>query len=154
LERPLEYAGKNITARAAGGDDWRIVQAAGAYRAGVQGVTLNPLMEGLRGLGLWNVASHDKFIPDLYLHASRGSRLELLSGLMDTDSWVEKCGSARFCSTSERLARNVADLVRSLGGWCSARPRRTTYTDRGTRRDGRPAFVCHIHYPDAKSMFH
>jgi len=153
LDRLLERAGKDFAAQAAGGDDWRIVQVAGAHRAGVAGVTPNPLMESLRRLGLWSVPSWKKFIPDIYLGASRGARLELLSGLMGTDGWVEKWGSARFCSTSERLARDVVDLVRSLGGWCSIRARRTSYTVRGTRKVGRPAFVCHIQHPDPKSMF-
>jgi replicative DNA helicase len=154
LDRLLDRAGEDFAARAAGGYDWRIVQAAGAYRAGVCGVTSNPLMDGLRRLGLWDVPSQDKFIPDTYLEASRGARLELLSGLMDTDGWVEKWGSARFCSTSERLAQNVVDLVRSLGGWCSIRARRPTYTYGGTTKVGRTAFVCHIQHPDPKSMFH
>src|SRR2546426_6813269 len=52
-----------------------------------------------------------------------------------SDGWVERWGSARFCSTSERLAGNVAELVRSLGGWCSVRGRRTTYSSRGEKRD-------------------
>jgi replicative DNA helicase len=110
-------------------------------------------MEGLRRLGLWGIPSQQKFIPEVYVTASRGVRLELLSGLMDTDGWVEKWGSARFCSTSERLARDVADLVRSLGGWCSVRARRTTYAYGGTTKTGRPAFVCNIHHPEPKTMF-
>src|SRR2546421_12197270 len=74
-------------------------------------------MEALRTLGLWSVRSDEKFIPDIFLSASPRARLDLLAGLMDTDGWAERWGSARFCSTSERLARGVADLVRSPGGW-------------------------------------
>jgi replicative DNA helicase len=154
LDRLLERAGKDFAVRGVGGYDWRIVQARGAHRTGVVGATPNPLMEGLRRLRLWGVPSQGKFIPEVYLSASRGARLELLSGLMDTDGWVEKWGSARFCSTSERLARDVADLVRSLGGWCSVRARRTTYTYGGMRKVGRPAFVCNIHHPEPKTIFH
>ncbi|PYO05889.1 MAG: hypothetical protein DMD75_26335 [Candidatus Rokuibacteriota bacterium] len=73
---------------------------------------------------------------------------------MDTDGWVERRGSMRFCSTSERLARQVADLVRSLGGWCSVRSRHTTYSSGGVRERGRPAFVCNIYHPDPKAMLH
>ena len=62
------------------------------------------LPAALRGLGLWGIPSQEKFIPEVYVTASRGVRLELLSGLLDTDGWVEKWGSARFCSTSERFA--------------------------------------------------
>ena len=62
----------------------------------------------MRRCGRWGCGefeASEKFIPDLYLHASREARLDLLRGLMDTDGWVESWGSMRFCSTSERLAR-------------------------------------------------
>jgi replicative DNA helicase len=152
LDRLAEKAGKEFTVHSAGGYDWRVVQAAGARRAGIQGSAPNALMETLRGLGLWEIGSHEKFVPEIYLNASRGARLELLSGLMDTDGWVETWGSARFCSTSRRLADDVADLVRSLGGWCSVRPRRARYTYRGATRLGREAFVCNVHHPEPKSI--
>jgi replicative DNA helicase len=153
LERLLERASSTYLLRAAGGYDWRIVQAAGAYQKGVAGVAPNGLMSALRTLGLWDIRSDEKFIPDVYLHASRESRLEILRGLMDTDGWVERWGSARFCSTSERLARGVVALVRSLGGWCSIRSRRTTYSHRGTKRVGRTAFMCNIQCPGPQAMF-
>ena len=153
LEQLLERTREGFTLRAVGGYDWRIVQATGAHRRGIQGVSPNRLMEALRGLGLWGIRSDEKFIPDIYLNASREARLDVLRGLMDTDGWVERWGSARFCSTSERLAGNVAELVRSLGGWCSVRGRRTTYSSRGEKRGGRRAFVCNVHYPDPKAIF-
>jgi replicative DNA helicase len=153
LERVRERAGLGFTLRAAGGYDWRIVQATGAHREGVAGVTPNGLMSALRTLGLWGIRSEDKFIPQGYLDASRDARLELLRGLMDTDGWVERWGSARFCSTSEPLARGVAALVRSLGGWASTRRRCTTYSYRGARKVGRPAFVCNIQCPEPRALF-
>jgi replicative DNA helicase len=154
LDRILERATPAFALRAAGGYDWRIVQTAGAHRAGVAGVNPNGLMDALRGLGLWGKRAESKFIPDVYLDASRADRVELLRGLMDTDGWVERWGSMRFCSTSERLARQVAELVRSLGGWCSVRSRRTTYRAGGVKKVGRTAFVCNVHHPDPKGMFH
>jgi replicative DNA helicase len=144
------HAGDELALRAAGGPDWRIVQAASAHR---RGVSANPIMEALRGLGLWSLCSEAKFIPRMYLDASREARLALLRGLMDTDGWVERWGSARFCSTSERLARDVAELVRSLGGWCSIRPRPTTFRDAsGAKENGRPAFVCNIQCAAPKTI--
>src|SRR5438034_8081729 len=74
LDRLLERAGKDFAVRAGGGYDWRIVQAAGAHRAGVAGVTPNLLMEELRRLGLWGIPSQEKFIPEVYVTASRGAR--------------------------------------------------------------------------------
>jgi replicative DNA helicase len=152
LERLLKRACQGFILRAAGGYDWRVVQAAGAHRRGIAGVTPNSLMEALRSLGLWGIRSEEKFVPEIYLTASRAARLELMRGLMDTDGWVERWGSMRYCSASERLARNVAELVRSLGGWCSVRRRRTRYTYRGEKKTGRQAFVCNIHHSDPKAI--
>ena len=153
LERLRERATAGYALRAAGGYDWRIVQSTGAHQKGIAGVAPNGLMNALRTLGLWGLRSDQKFIPEGYLNASSEARLELLRGLMDTDGWVERWGSARFCSTSEPLARGVVELVRSLGGWCSMRARRTTYRHRGIERVGRPAFVCNIQYPEPKALF-
>jgi replicative DNA helicase len=153
LERLIERVGDGFEAHPAGGYDWRIVQAGGAHRRGVSGVAPNPIMEALRALGLWDIRSEKKFIPPLYLYAGRDARRAVLCGLMDTDGWVERWGSTRFCSTSERLAQDVAGLVRSLGGWCSVRSRQTTYRYRGETKAGRTAFVCNIHHPDPKSLF-
>src|SRR5438309_5657276 len=147
LDRILERAAPAFALRAAGGYDRRIVQSAGAHRAGVAGVTPNGLTDALRHLGLWGCRAEAKFIPEVYLNAPRADRVELLRGLIDTDGWVERPGSMLFRSTSERLARQVADLVRSLGGWCSVRSRHTTYSSGGVREHGRPAFVCNIHHP-------
>src|SRR5262245_19289185 len=154
VERLLARAAPTFVLRAAGGYDWRIVQAAGAHRAGVAGVTPNGLMDALRGLGLWGKRAESKFIPPAYLDAPRADRVELLRGLMDTDGWVERWGSMRFASSSEQLARQVAELVRSLGGWCSVRSRGTTYTVGGVKKVGRGAYVCNIHHPDPKALFH
>jgi replicative DNA helicase len=154
LERLAERATPAFALRAAGGYDWRIVQAAGARRPGVAPVTSNGLMDALRELGLWGTRAEAKFIPDIYMNASRAERLELLRGLMDTDGWVERWGSTRFCTSSDRIARQVADLVRSLGGWCSVRSKRTAYRYAGAGKEGRPAYVCNIHYRDPQELFH
>lgn len=56
-----------------------------------------------------------KFIPGCYLRASVSQRRELLAGLLDTDGYVSARGSVVFCQMSERIARGVLELVRSLG---------------------------------------
>lgn len=69
----------------------------------------------LRQLGLLE----NKHIPDAYLHAAVDQRLELLRGLMDTDGTVsvEPRGSVtcEFSVCSERLARDVLELLHGLG---------------------------------------
>jgi hypothetical protein len=68
-------------------------------------------------LGLMTKHSKDRWLPIEFLRSSYHQRLDLLRGLMDTDGNVMTSGSTNYQTTSERLAENVADLVRSLGGW-------------------------------------
>jgi replicative DNA helicase len=70
----------------AGNFDYRIVQSADNYKRG----TPSPLREQLKAFGLWGKRSHEKFIPDIYKHASFHARLSLLQGLLDADGWAEK----------------------------------------------------------------
>lgn len=87
----------------------------------------NHLLEALRELGVHGCRSWEKFVPEMYLRASEEDRRALLAGLMDTDGWV---GSAQqFTSTSERLSRDVAYLVRSLGGVARVTKKTTTHRD-------------------------
>ena len=58
----------------------------------------------------------NKHIPAPYLRASFGQRLALLQGLMDTDGTVNiHRGRAAFSGCNERLVRDVAELLRTLG---------------------------------------
>jgi hypothetical protein len=62
----------------------------------------------------------DKHVPNQYLRASTDQRLDLLRGLMDTDGSVSHTGfrgqgQCSYSSKDERLARQVLELVRSLG---------------------------------------
>lgn len=65
----------------------------------------------LRTLGVLG----DKHVPASYLHADPGQRLALLQGLMDTDGTIGKSGACEFSVVSERLARDVHELVLGLG---------------------------------------
>ena len=70
----------------------------------------------LRTLGVLG----SKHIPVAYLRASERQRRDLLAGLLDTDGTVNPTGSVQFAVTDERLARDVRELVHSLGyrtGW-------------------------------------
>ena len=137
-----------LTVAHAGHYDYRIVREDRCRVAARVGHSGNPLNRALRALGLLGCRSHDKFVPRAYLDANPESRLDLLRGLLDTDGWVKRRGSIRLSTASERLALDVAELVRSLGGWCTIRtkqPRSRATT--GERNEGRGAFVCHIAHP-------
>lgn len=68
------------------------------------------LTHQLRQLGVLG----KKMIPMEYMRASRGQRLALLQGLMDSDGTVGG-GRPVFTGTSHILAEQVAELIHSLG---------------------------------------
>jgi replicative DNA helicase len=145
--------GQAFTINYAGKYDYRIVQTAGHRRPGRFGVWPNPLKEELKSLGLWAKRSESKFIPELYKSANRAARLALLQGLLDADGWVEKLGMVRFATSSEQLADDVIDLVRSLGGWATKNSKSVHYTYKGQRKQGQLAFIVNIAHPEPRTLF-
>lgn len=73
----------------------------------------------ITALGL-RLKSPECFIPRDYIYGSVQQRKDLLCGLMDTDGSCIK-NRTTFHTMSIRLANDVADLVRSLGGWAKVR---------------------------------
>ena len=132
--------------------DSPVAQMGGAVVA-MRAPAAAPVATGLHALGLAGVHPHEKFIPRLYRTAARGSRLALLQGLLDTDGWVDRAGTVRFCTASYRLARDVVELVRSLGGCASLAYQRTRVDCGGRLRDGRNAYVLTIAHAEPRSLF-
>lgn len=65
----------------------------------------------LRAEGLYK----NKHIPRQYLDAGLNQRLELLRGLIDTDSHVDQKGKVEFCTTTPALAEGFDELLSGLG---------------------------------------
>ena len=108
-------------------------------RAGARGVKHHPMIALAKSLGLWNVIGYEKAVPEPYLRASVFDREALLQGLIDTDGHV--AGSVvRFTNTSETLARQVAELARSLGARASVKPT----SDRPDHPNRRPQWTVTI----------
>jgi len=154
LGRMRERVGDNMEMVHSSAYDWRIVRRDRARVKGFKGLQPNPVRTTLEALGLSGLPSDLKFIPRLYLEAARQTRLDVLRGLLDTDGWVEKWGSVRLSTASRQLADDVAELVRSLGGWCSITTKQAHFTNvAGLRMAGLPAYVCHISHPEPRSLF-
>jgi superfamily II DNA or RNA helicase len=105
----------------------------------------NKLKVALEAMNLCQL-SHKKFIPENYKQATKISRYQLIRGLMDTDGTVDKRGNISYTTTSEQLAKDVQEVVWSLGGVCTITSRRPTYTYKGEIKQGRVAYTCFIRH--------
>ena len=65
----------------------------------------------LRLLGVLN----NKHIPEQYMFGSYEQRLALLQGLIDTDGHVHTHGQVNFSNVNKRLAKDVMNLIFTLG---------------------------------------
>jgi phosphate starvation-inducible protein PhoH and related proteins len=116
-------------------------------------ITAKPVTAPLRVLGLADMGSVTKFVPDAYLWNSAAVRLAVLQALLDSDGDTDAQGGCiQYTTNSERLRDNVVFLVRSLGGVASWR------RDQGPA-GGRPmayrndAFVLDIRLPEGVEPF-
>ena len=99
----------------------------------------NLLSDGLTSLGLIPPCrSYEKFIPPEYLIASIEQRKALLAGILDTDGSVNPLiNQLEFSTTSRQLAKDVKELVFSLGGTATETERDGHYTQNGERHEAR-----------------
>ena len=74
----------------------------------------NPIKIILKELNLYGCGSREKFIPKEYLYTSIENRLELLSGIINTDGSVHNT-DIYVSSYSEQLIKDIAELARGLG---------------------------------------
>ncbi len=101
-----------------------------------------------RKLGLWNKLSIHKFIPKNYIYNTEDVRLAILQGLMDTDGYADEKGNCVFYTSSITLAKDVKEIVQSLGGLC-------TISNKKTKCNGKifHSFHCGIHFNDCSILF-
>lgn len=94
---------------------------------GHKGSTANRVRTYLDNLGLLEVTSRHKYIPEEYLRSCVQDRIDILNGLMDCDGTTvypeqknaKHYAGARYCTRSCKLAKGVQELVNSLGGTAS-----------------------------------
>jgi replicative DNA helicase len=104
------------------------------------------LKNTLEMYGLFNKKSDNKFIPNDYLYNSLDVRISLLQGLMDTDGYIGKKGECEYTTVSEILAKNVRELVLSLGGTVSVKTKVPTYTYNGEKKTGKVSYKLTISF--------
>jgi len=74
--------------------------------------------KAIQDYGLAEKHSYDKFIPRDYLYSTVNDRWDLLRGLLDTDAYSFE-RAVEYSTTSQQLAKDVIELVHSLGGYAS-----------------------------------
>lgn len=88
----------------------------------------NPIIEKMKSIGLFignekqgreRTKCEEKFIPEIYFHASVEDRYQLLAGLMDTDGHSD-ITYYEYTSKSKQLRDDIVRLAQSLGFVCSS----------------------------------
>lgn len=74
-----------------------------------------------------DIKSENKYIHEDYLYNTINNRVELLKGLLDTDSHINKNGRIQYTTKSKRLSENIVELVKSLGGYASIKTKNSKY---------------------------
>lgn len=107
---------------------------------------INPLTTILKDLGLFNKLSVEKHIPQIYLNASINDRKNLLQGLIDTDGHQIGNQLIEYSTSSERLAKDVMYLLRSLGISAVITDRIPTYSYNNEKKEGIRNYRIYINY--------
>ena len=100
----------------------------------------NPLVDGLRALGIYGQSGQSKRLPEGWELWSADQRLALLQGLMDTDGWFQNGRSCLYSSAVEEVSLGVQQLVWSLGGTARVKRKPRSYTLDGVRHAARDAY--------------
>lgn len=95
-------------------------------------------------LSLWQVTSHDKFVPGKFMYGKAADRHAILQGILDTDGSPNVNGGVEYSTVSYRLAQNVQWLAESLGGYAKIKSR----TTRNQSGKSFPSFRLNIKLPD------
>ena len=111
----------------------------------------NTLTRDLKRLGIMGCGSHSKFIPSAYKYASVTNRLSLVRGLMDTDGSNDHGLRAEYSTVSQRLSKDVQEILESLGYTCSIKSRLTGHEG----KDGKKflSYRLSIHGNDIDKLF-
>ena len=91
---------------------------AAAVGTGAPEDAFNTVQEALQELSLWETPAADVRLPRRYLDAHRQARIDLLCGLLGGGPARRRDGLLVLRLAGAPLAGDVAELVRSLGGWC------------------------------------
>ena len=113
------------------------------------------VVKHLKQKNLWGCLSDTKFIPSVYKYSTINDRIELLQGLFDTDGSPKSKTQIEYDTVSEKLAKDVQWIVRSLGGYCTITEREGCYrNEQGEKVVCKKVYRLYINISIAKELFH
>lgn len=112
----------------------------------------NMLVREIDKLGLSDKKSHNKFIPEIYKNASLHQKISLIQGMMDSDGTVDKSSNLSYNTTSKQLALDFQELIWSIGGICKIKEKKSKYTYKGIKKDGKLSYNLSIRYHSPKEL--
>ena len=130
--------------------DYLITRKEGkGYKGGDFG---NNFVKEIRNLNLFDKKSNNKFIPEKYKTGSLKQKLELLQGLMDSDGTVDKSSHLSYSTISYTLAKDIQEVIWSIGGVCDIKTKQTFYTYKGDKKKGALSYNLSIRISNPKSI--
>ena len=100
----------------------------------------NQVLAEIKYLGLFNLKSEAKFIPQSYKLTNVEDRIALLQGLLDTDGYIDQTGCISYSASSSQLCKDVCFIIQSLGGTISVTNKVPIFVYKGKKKKGK------IHY--------
>lgn len=125
------------------------------YHYNFKGDSRKEINKAISACHLLNTHSWDKFIPEYFKYSSIEDRYAIVQGLMDTDGYIsDRDGCCYFTTVSEKLANDMAFVVRSLGGKVSISTKIPTFLDNaGKKAFGRLAYTLYIRHRKPEKLF-
>jgi ATP-dependent Clp protease ATP-binding subunit ClpB len=156
VQRVQQILGENFVLKKDSAYDYKIIMSdtnPGKRKKRQRTVIDNGILRQIADLGLLDKYAYEKFIPDIYKHASIEERYALIRGLLDADGFVSKTGDIHFYTTSLQLARDVQYVIWSLGGLAAIKEKHTRYQYANEQRLGRTSYSVNIRHPKPEKLF-
>lgn len=113
----------------------------------------NKYLSACDNLSLIGKSLDDKFIPDSYKHSLFADKLQLLRGILDLGGKVNRTGEIKYSTLSYQLAKDLQEIVWSIGGLCEIKGTKTSHIYKGVNKLGKLTYTLTINYTSPKQLF-
>jgi phosphate starvation-inducible protein PhoH len=104
------------------------------------------LQQHINELNLFGSKSDTKFIPDVYLHASKSQKIRLLQGMLDTDGYASARNELVYTTVSKAMCDSFVYLIRSIGGAAKVKSYVGSYVNDGIMIEGKLTYDITVCY--------